>query len=199
MSKKLIIASQNKHKIEEFHKILSKYGFEVCGRDDAGLPMDDIPENGNTFEENSLIKAKAIWNMSHTATLADDSGLCVDFLNGAPGIYSSRFSGENATDKKNNEKLLNLLADATSDKRSACFVCVLTLILENGEEITTRGECFGKIQTKETGINGFGYDPLFIPTGYNISMAELPPDEKNKISHRAKAIKALVEILDQKL
>lgn len=199
MNKKLIIASQNKHKIEEFDKILSKYGFEVCGRDDAGLPKDDIIEDGNTFEENSLIKAKAIWDIARTATLADDSGLCVDFLDGAPGIYSARFAGENSNGKQNNEKLLKLLAAADTSNRSARFVCVITVILENGEKIVTRGECEGKIQEKETGANGFGYDPLFIPTGYDVSMAELAPEEKNKISHRAKAIAQLSEILAQKL
>ena len=189
MNKKLIIASQNKHKIEEFQKILSKYGFEVCGRDDAGLPKDDVVEDGRTFEENSLIKAKAIFDMANTATLADDSGLCVDFLGGSPGIYSARFAGDNANDAQNNEKLLTLLLEAKDEQRSAQFVCVITLILQDGE----------KIQRAETGKNGFGYDPLFIPDGYTVSMAELPPEEKNQISHRAKAIEKLVEILSKKL
>lgn len=199
MNKKLIIALQNKHKIEEFQKILSKYGFEVCGRDDAGLPKDDVVEDGRTFEENSLIKAKAIFDMANTATLADDSGLCVDFLGGSPGIYSARFAGDNANDAQNNEKLLTLLLDAKDEQRSAKFVCVITLILQDGEKIVARGECNGTIQHSATGENGFGYDPLFIPDGYTVSMAELPPEEKNQISHRAKAIEKLVEILSKKL
>lgn len=198
-NKKLIIASQNRHKIEEFGKILSKYGFDVIGRDDANIPTGDVEETGKTFEENSLLKAGAIFDLSHTATLADDSGLCVDFLDGAPGIYSARFAGDDTCDSKNNEKLLNLMEAADENERTARFVCVITLILETGEKIVTRGECEGKIARAETGKNGFGYDPLFIPNGYDVSMAQLPPDEKNKISHRAKAIEKLINKISKKI
>lgn len=198
MKQKLILASQNAHKIEEFSAILSPYGFEVIGRDDAGLPTAEIEETGKTFEENSFIKAKAIFDKCRMATLADDSGLCVDFLDGAPGVYSSRFAKDGATDRENNEKLLTLLKSLPKEKRTAKFVCVITLILKDGEKIVVRGECKGKIQEAETGKHGFGYDPLFIPEGYSVSMAELDPSEKNRISHRAKAVSELIKKISER-
>lgn len=195
MKKKLIIASHNVHKIEEFGAIMAPYGFEAISRDAASLPKDEIEETGTTFEENSLIKAKAIYKMCKCATLADDSGILVDYLDGAPGVYSARFSGEDGNDQKNNAKLLFLLDGVPEVERTARYVCVITLFLEDGKTISVRGECEGKILLKESGTHGFGYDPLFKPDGYDCSMAEIPPEVKNKVSHRAKAAALLVEEL----
>ncbi|MCI8630860.1 MAG: XTP/dITP diphosphatase [Firmicutes bacterium] len=186
--KRIIIASQNKHKIEEIEAITKKFGMSVVSRNDAGLPNTDIEEDGKTFEENSYKKAYEIMRLAGEMTIADDSGLMVDALGGAPGVYSARFSGDGATDRSNNEKLLFMLKDVPAEKRTAKFVSVITMIYPDGDKIVARGECPGSIIFEERGQGGFGYDPLFVPDGYDKTFGELGAEEKNKISHRARAL-----------
>ncbi len=191
MTKLIVCASQNRHKIDEIEAITEKYGMKVIGRDDFGLPKFKIVEDGKTFEENSLKKAREIGMVCNQITIADDSGLMVDALDGAPGVYSARFAGEGCDDQENNRKLLELLGDLPLEKRTAKFVSVITLLYPNGRKIVARGECPGHIQFEATGENGFGYDPLFVPDGYDRSFAELAPEEKNSISHRGRALAEL--------
>lgn len=189
--KKAILASNNKHKLEEIYDILKEFKYELISMSDAGLKNFEIDETGSTFEENSFIKAKAVMDELGILSIADDSGLEVDYLNGAPGIYSARYSGIESDSKKNNEKLLNELKDVSFEKRTARFVSVITMLFENGETIVARGEAEGHIGFEYIGDSGFGYDPLFIDINSNKTFAELSSDEKNKISHRAKALKVL--------
>lgn len=191
----IIVASRNKKKILELQSILQDFGMRAVARDDAGIPEFEIEEDGNTFEENSHKKAKAILDISGKITIADDSGLCVDALDGRPGVYSARYAGINASDADNNRRLLDELQDIPTDERGAEFVSVITMLFPDGREIVARGECRGKIDFQEHGDGGFGYDPLFVPAGYSQSFAELSPEEKNKISHRGRALCILYEKL----
>lgn len=188
---RIIAATKNKHKIEEILTITGEFGMEVISRADAGVPDVEIEEDGNTFEENSEKKAREIMELCGEITIADDSGLMVDALGGAPGVISARFAGEDGNDLKNNEKLLKLLADVTPENRTARFVSVITMIYPNGKIIVARGECEGHIIYQAKGTNGFGYDPLFVPSGFDRTFAELPGAEKNIISHRAIALQNL--------
>ena len=169
---------------------------KIVGRDDFGIPDVKVEENGDTFEENSLIKARSIFKLCGEITIADDSGLEVDALDGAPGVYSSRFAGEEGNDLKNNEKLLEMLKDVPLEKRTGRFVSVISMCFPNGKEIVVRGECEGHIMFEASGENGFGYDPLFRPLGYEVSFGDIPSEEKNKISHRANALKELQKQLE---
>ena len=195
---RIIAATQNKHKIEEIQAITKEFDMEVISRAEAGIPDIEIIENGTTFEENSEKKAREIMMLSGEITIADDSGLMVDALGGAPGVISARFAGEDGNDSKNNEKLLNLLKGVELPNRTARFVAVITLIYPNGDKIVARGECEGHILYKEQGSNGFGYDPLFVPLGSDKSFAELPSEEKNRISHRGIALQNLKKLLEEK-
>lgn len=206
--KTAILASQNQKKIKEIRAILIKYGMDVITRDDAGLPKDDIEETGMTFEENSLLKAETIMDMikadpslskkyQDSPVIADDSGLMVDALGGAPGVYSARYAGEACSYAANNAKLLTELSNVPDDMRSAHFVTVITMIYPDGDRIAARGECRGRIANEPRGEGGFGYDPLFIPDGYDKSFAELGTDIKNTISHRARALEELERILGE--
>lgn len=189
--KTIVVASQNKHKIEEIKKIISKYGYTAISRDEAGVPNIEVEEDGDTFEENSYKKAYEIMKLSGCPAIADDSGLEVEYLAGAPGVHSARFAGEHADDNANNQKLIALLAEIPEKDRRAKFVSVITLIYPDESVITARGECSGYIVTQARGENGFGYDPHFVPDGYAETFAELTAEEKNKISHRARALEAL--------
>lgn len=189
---KLIIASNNKGKLSEFSKLLSPLGYEVVSQREAGFDIE-VEEDGKTFEENSAKKARAIFELSHTATLADDSGLEVDALDNAPGVYSARYGGENLDDKGRTQLLLENLKDVPLEKRTARFVCVIHFIKENGEEISVRGECKGLIGFEPKGENGFGYDPVFVYE--DKTFAEHPAEFKNKVSHRAKALELLLSEL----
>lgn len=192
----IVVASANKHKIEEIAKLTAKLGYNVISRDEAGVPSDfEIVEDGETFEENSYIKAKAIMEICGMPTIADDSGLMVEALGGAPGVYSARFAGEDHNDRRNNEKLIDLLVDIPYKERRAKFVAVITLLFTDGRKIVARGECPGHIIDKEEGTNGFGYDPLFVPEGYGSTFGMLSSEIKNQISHRARALKLLAEKL----
>ncbi len=195
----IVAASRNKHKIVEIEAITKSFGMMIISRDEAGIPPIEVEEDGETFEENSLKKAKEIQKLCGKVTIADDSGLMVDYLDGAPGVYSARFAGEDSNDSKNNEKLLKLLEGIPEEKRGAKFVSVITMIFPDGEVIVARGECKGKIIESPVGTNGFGYDPLFVPDGYEQTFAQLKSEEKNKISHRARALKELERLLVQRI
>ena len=199
MIKKIIAASSNAHKIKEIQAIMGKFGMEVISRDEAGVPAYEIEEDGETFEENSFKKADEIMRATGEITVADDSGLMVDYLGGAPGVFSARFAGEHGGDAKNNEKLLKLLEGLPAEERKARFVSVITLIFPDGETLVARGECPGRIIETPSGENGFGYDPLFVPEGYDKTFAQLDAEEKNMISHRAKALEILEKLLKDKL
>ena len=192
---RIIAATQNKHKIEEIQAITREFGMEAISRAEAGIPDIEIVEDGNTFEENSEKKAREIMKLCGEITIADDSGLMVDALGGAPGVISARFAGEDGNDAKNNEKLLKLLADVKPDDRTARFVSVITMVYSDGKKIVARGECEGHILYQEKGNNGFGYDPLFVPLGFDKTFAELSGEAKNKISHRAIALRNLRKTL----
>lgn len=194
----IVLASHNGKKIKELRELLDEAGLgelNVLSLTDVGF-FDEIEENGYSFEENAMIKATAI-KRDGTIFVSDDSGLCVDALDGAPGIYSARFSGEGANDEKNNALLLEKLKDV--ENRSAKFVSVVACVLPNGKSFTVRGECAGVILTSPRGCNGFGYDPLFYVAEFEKSFAELTPEEKNSISHRGKAMRKFIAKLKEEL
>ena len=188
---KLVLATKNTGKVVEFRRILAEFGaenLEVVGLD-VFPDIGDIEETGKTFEENSLLKARTICKLTGLAALADDSGICVDALNGAPGLYSARYSGKG--DQANNEKLLQELKDVPDEKRGAYFICVAAYVRPDGFEKVEEGRFYGKVMHQIKGTGGFGYDPLFQPDGLNCSSAELSPEEKDAISHRGKAMRAI--------
>ena len=189
---KIILASNNKKKIDELKKILQPLGCEIITQREAGFDFE-AEETGTTFEENSAIKAQALHKLCNMTVIADDSGLEVDALNGAPGVYSARYGGEGLSDKQRYEKLLSELIDIPNKKRTARFVSVITFISKSGEINSFRGECEGVISHVPQGENGFGYDPIFLHEGR--SFAEIPQQEKNKISHRAKALEKLAHFI----
>lgn len=192
----IVAATGNQHKIQEISAILAPFQMQVISRADAGVPDIEIEEDGLTFEENSRKKAVEIMKLSGKIAIADDSGLEVEVLGGEPGVYSARYAGEGATDEKNNEKLLDLLKDVPDEKRAASFVSVVTMVYPDGNVLVARGECRGHILRTPRGSNGFGYDPLFVPNGYDKTFAELSSVEKNKISHRANALLMLRTLLE---
>ena len=191
MMKKVVLASANSHKLKEIQSILKDFEFDLVTMADAGFGDEEIIEDGVTFEANSLIKAKAVFEKLGIASLADDSGLSVDFLGGAPGVYSARYAGEPKSDLRNNQKLLEALKDVPSEDRIARFVTVITLMFENGDTLVARGEVEGLIGFKLVGEGGFGYDPLFIVPELGKTFAELTESEKNALSHRGNALVVL--------
>lgn len=195
--KRIIAATQNRHKIEEIDKITKDFGFEIIARNDAGIPDFEIVEDGETFEENSYKKAYEIMKVSGEVTIADDSGIEVDYLDGKPGVYSARFAGENATDDDNNRKLVELLKDVPFEERTARYVSVITMVYPDGKTIVARGEVEGNIVLEPSGTNGFGYDPYFQPVGYDKTFGNFTMEEKNKISHRGRALELLREKLEE--
>ncbi|MGO5082198.1 XTP/dITP diphosphatase [Oscillospiraceae bacterium LCP25S3_F9] len=196
--KTFVIASNNPKKVNELNRILNPMGITAKTAKEMGVSLDDVEETGTTFVENARLKARAAFERTKLPCIADDSGLMVDALNGAPGVYSARYSGENATDSANNKKLLAELSEVQPARRTAKFVCVICCILENGKEIIAYGECIGTIATKPQGSDGFGYDPLFIVEGGK-SFAQLSPEEKDKISHRGNAIRILKQQLSKEI
>ncbi len=183
---RFLIATKNKHKIAEFSAIFSELSLELVSEKDLDKPLSEVEENGTTFEENALIKARAAAAETGLPTIADDSGLCVDALGGQPGIYSARYAGEHGDDKANNLLLLDKLQN--EQNRSAKFVCAIACVFPDGREFTVRGICRGVIDTCERGNGGFGYDPLFISDAKG-SFGLISAEEKNAVSHRANAIK----------
>lgn len=190
---KILIATHNKHKLTEMRRILEPMGYEVLTDDMLGVTLTDVEETGTTFIENARLKAESGCKESGIACIADDSGLCVDALGGAPGVYSARYSGEHGNDNANNKKLLSELEGVADEKRTARFECVICVSFPDGSEVIATGTCEGKIGYIELGDNGFGYDPLFM-VGKK-SFAELSGVEKDAISHRGKALQALKEKL----
>ena len=191
---KIFLATKNIGKINEFKKLVENKNMEVL----SILDSEDIPEveeNGNTFEENSQKKAVEIAKYLNMVTISDDSGLCVDYLDGAPGIYSARYSGEDATDEKNIDKLLADLKQA--ENREAKFVSVVSVGKPNGEVYSFRGEATGKILSERRGTNGFGYDPVFLSDDLGKSFGESNSDEKKSVSHRARAFEKLMSEFDK--
>lgn len=197
---RLIVATKNPGKVREFKEILEPLGFEVVSQTEAGVSLD-VEETGTTFAENAALKARAIYQATGCATVADDSGLAVDALDGAPGVYSARYAGEGASDAERNQKLLHALADVPKGKRTAQFICAIHLILptegSTPEEITAHGECPGVIGFAPRGENGFGYDPLFYVANGK-SFAELSAEEKNQCSHRARALAQMTRELENR-
>ncbi len=187
----VVAATKNKNKLREMNAILEGCGLSIISQEEAGLSDIDVVEDGETFEENSFKKANEIMKACRHPAIADDSGLMVDALGGAPGVYSARFAGEGHDDSANNTKLLSMLQDVPDEKRGAKFVAVITLVYPDGEKIVARGECPGHIMHELSGVGGFGYDPLFRPEGYEQTFGELGADIKNKISHRARALAEL--------
>ena len=188
---RLVLATKNPGKVIEFERILAEFGakdLEVVGLDKFP-EIGDIEETGKTFEENALLKARTICKLTGLPALADDSGICVDALDGAPGLYSARYSGNG--DAANNEKLLNELRDVPDEKRSAYFICVAAYVRPDGFEQVAEGRFYGSILRQVIGDGGFGYDPLFKPEGMELSSAQLSAAEKDAISHRGKAMRAI--------
>ncbi|OUQ78216.1 XTP/dITP diphosphatase [Flavonifractor sp. An100] len=183
----LVLASKNPKKLVEMNAILSQLGVEVCSESEAGVDVE-VEETGTTFEENSLLKARAVMEASGMPAIADDSGLCVDALNGAPGVYSARYGGEGLDDVGRYRLLLENMRGQMP--RTAKFVSVITCCFPNGDVITARGECPGTIAFSPMGEGGFGYDPVFFLPSLKKTFAQLSPEEKNAISHRGKALEA---------
>lgn len=194
--KTFVIASNNPKKVKELNRILNPMGITAKTAKEMGVNLEDVEETGTTFVENARLKARAAYKLTGLPCIADDSGLMVDALNGAPGVYSARYSGDGATDEKNNQKLLEEMADVPVTQRTAKFVCAICCVLENGKEIIAHGECVGRIGYTLTGDGGFGYDPLFL-TRDGRSYAQLSAEEKDKISHRGNAIRILKQQLEK--
>ena len=191
--KKLLLATRNKGKIEEFHRILEEIApgeIELVGLDQfPDLP--DVEETGSTFEENALLKARQMSAATGLPAIADDSGLCVDALGGDPGIFSARWSGVHGDDEANLLKVLDQMKDVKGDDRTAYFICVAALALVDGRSHCEEGRFLGRLLDHPVGENGFGYDPIFSPHGYTISSAQMSAEEKDAISHRGKALRAI--------
>jgi len=193
VSKKLLLATRNQGKIVEFRRILDSIApgeIELVGLDQFP-DLHDVEETGKTFHENALLKAREMSEATGLPAIADDSGLCVDALNGDPGIFSARWAGAHGDDRANLEKVLNQLKDVPESERSAYFICVAALYLPNGGTHCEEGRFHGWILDSPVGENGFGYDPIFRPDGLSISSAQMSPQEKDEVSHRGKALRAI--------
>lgn len=198
MANIIVAATQNKGKIREIDALTRQFGMEIIPRDEAGIPKVDIIEDGETFEENSYKKAYEIMKLCGKTTIADDSGIMIDALGGAPGVYSARFAGPQCDDAANNAKMVELLKDVPYEDRTARYVAVITMVFPDGETLVARGECEGHIMLQPEGSNGFGYDPYFQPLGYENTFGVIDPETKNKISHRANALMKLKELLEER-
>ncbi len=190
MSLRIIFATGNQGKMREIRDIMSDLDAEILSMKEAGIEAD-IEEDGKTFEENAVIKAKAVAAFTDAIVLADDSGLEIDYLNKEPGIYSARYLGEDTPYFVKNKNLIERLAGVPDEKRTARFVCAIAAVMPDGEIVTTRGVIEGRIGYEEKGDNGFGYDPIFYVPEYGVTTAQLTEDEKNRISHRGRALNAM--------
>ncbi|MFC0015706.1 MULTISPECIES: XTP/dITP diphosphatase [Allobacillus] len=191
----IYVASTNKGKLKEMKELFSGQGVEIKSLMEQFPEAEDVEETGTTFEENAKLKAETYSEKYNVPVLADDSGLEVYVLNREPGVYSARYAGEEKSDEANNDKLLNNLQDKKSEEREAAFVCVLAFARPGEKTLTTEGRCEGRILTERRGNQGFGYDPIFQPNGYEQSFGELGPEVKNKISHRKKALEQMLKYL----
>lgn len=194
MADKIIFATGNKNKMREIRDILSDLGMEILSMKEAGIDKE-INENGKTFEENALIKARAVAEDADAVVLADDSGLEIDYLNKEPGIYSARYLGEDTSYEIKNQALLDRLSGVKKEDRTARFVCAIAAVLPDKREFVVRETIEGYIGEKPAGTNGFGYDPIFYVDEYGCSTAELSEEKKNEVSHRGKALRAMREVL----
>lgn len=194
---KFLLATNNKHKLQEMQDIIDRI---IPGKIEIVLPkkilkeIPEIEENGATLEENSFLKASSFFKISQIPSIADDTGLEIECLNGQPGVYSARFAGIECDDKKNRAKVLDLMANIPAENRKACFRTVICLV--DGWQVQLfEGKCCGRIIEEERGTNGFGYDSIFVPDGYSQTFAEIPAEMKNRLSHRANAVTKLMEYL----
>lgn len=190
-----ILATNNMKKLAEMQRILSPLGINVVTAKMLGKQLEDVEEDGKTFEDNAKIKARAACKEMNMPAIADDSGLCVDYLDGAPGIFSARFAGEHGNDEKNNDLLLGKLDGVPLEKRTAHYVCAICCTFPDGREIVVRGECNGVIGFERDGHEGFGYDPLFLVDGK--AFGRYTAEEKDKISHRGNALRLLTKELEK--
>jgi len=197
--KKIILSSGNPHKVKEIKEILTGMDVQIITKDEFGYKDFEVIEDGKTLEENSYKKAKELWDLTKGIVIADDTGLFVDYLNGEPGVFSARFAGINASYKDNNLLLLRKLENVAKEKRTAYFETVIVVIDDNGNNYKTSGLCEGEIGFEPVGDNGFGYDPIFIVKGINKTFAQMTDEEKNKFSHRGKAIRNLKVLLEKVL
>jgi len=201
MSHKLVLATRNQGKIAEFRRILEELApgqIELLGVDQFPN-LVDVEETGSTFEENSLLKARYTSEATGLPAIADDSGLCIDALNGDPGIFSARWAGSHGDDRANIEKVLEQLKDVPDEQRTAYFICVASLVMPDGRHTVAEGRFQGRILHKPVGQNGFGYDPIFQPLGLSISSAEMSAEEKDLVSHRGKSLRAIAPDVIQML
>lgn len=194
--KRMIFATGNENKMVEIREILGDLPLEILSMKQAGIRAD-IEENGTSFEENALIKAREVCRLAGEMVLADDSGLEIDYLNGKPGIYSARYMGENTSYRVKNKNLMERLEGVPNEKRTARFVCAIAAVFPDGKELVVRGTVEGIIGYEERGENGFGYDPIFYLPERGLTTAELPPEEKNSISHRGNALRKMKELLEK--
>ena len=190
MEQKIVFATGNEGKMREVRLILQDLGFPVLSMKEAGVSLD-IEENGTTFAENAMIKARAVWEKTGGIVLADDSGLVVDYLGGEPGVYSARYLGEDTSYEIKNQAIIDRLADAKEEERTARFVSAIAAVLPDGSELVTEGTVEGLIAHEPAGNGGFGYDPIFYLPKYGVTSAEIPIEKKNEISHRGKALEAM--------
>lgn len=190
-----ILATNNMKKLAEMQRILSPLGINVVTAKMLGITLEDVEEDGETFEDNAKIKAYAACKATNMPAIADDSGLCVDYLGGAPGIFSARFAGEHGNDELNNDLLLKKLDGVAPDDRTAHYVCAICCVFPDGKEIVVRGECSGLIGFERDGNEGFGYDPLFLVNGK--AFGRYTAEEKDKISHRGNALRLLTKELEK--
>lgn len=197
--KKIVLATNNSHKIQELKNISKELNIEFLTKSEIGQGDFDVEETEETLEGNALLKAKGLKKLiGDYIVISDDTGLFVDYLNGEPGVHSSRYSGEDHNDEKNKEKLLENLKDVSLENRNAHFKTVIAMVEDGKDDIIVEGVLKGKIAEKERGTEGFGYDPLFIPEGYDKTFSQMGIDEKNKISHRYRALNALIEKLKER-
>ncbi len=193
---RIILATRNPGKLAELRRILAAAGVSAAVTDLGDVPgMPEVAETGRTFAENALLKARAVAAFAGLPAVADDSGLCVDALNGMPGVLSARWSGRHGDDEANLRLLLAQIADVPATERGARFVCAAALVLPSGTEHVTEGVVDGRLTGSPRGTNGFGYDPIFVPDGYELTTAQMSPEEKDKISHRARALRALAPVI----
>ena len=198
MEQKIVFATGNEGKMREVRLILKDLGLPVLSMKEAGVSLD-IEENGTTFAENAMIKAKAVWQQTGGIVLADDSGLVVDYLGGEPGVYSARYLGEDTSYEIKNQAIIDRLADAKEEERTARFVSAIAAVLPDGSELVTEGTVEGLIAHEPAGNGGFGYDPIFYLPEYGVTSAEIPIEKKNEISHRGKALEAMEIKLRERL
>lgn len=194
---RVVLASRNAHKVAEVRRILADANvpIELIGLEDLEVEVYDVPETGATFAENALIKAQSVSDQTGFAALADDSGLAVDALNGMPGVLSARWAGRHGDDAANLELVLNQIGDVPDERRGAAFVCAVVLVHPGGSTITAEGVVTGRLVREPVGENGFGYDPIFVPTGLDLTTAQMTPGQKDSLSHRGRALRALARQL----